>query len=420
MEPGKLRKALRPLGGAAALLALTLLAGSGAAAKDIAAGAHGEALGALTDLQSALGELDKAAGLTVSDPDPYRQAARRAVNALVGKAGAGFDAAAGDPGDAAGALGHLGRLRDAAGDRPWAAAVQAAWVNAMVAKAGLDDALKADELEDFQSRMSGALEALLVAIGRVSDRGAFGGLRGALATTELGVPPDAPTLPGCALQSGTLPSGAPSDEPAYGVVGGYLTYVAVPTHDGRTELPEPFGVGSITVRDGRVVLETASAALTGKLCGKRQQAKAAAPTGTRVAAADPAPALYTEAQAEQGHQIFKSHCAVCHGEQLQGKSAPTIAGPDFLKKAQLLGWSVADLRQVVTTTMPRDNPGSLSPEQYARVLSYLLAVNCYPPGKNRFPTTATASLHKAALQPPDGVKPDLPGPGICSLKTAAR
>ncbi|HZZ60506.1 MAG TPA: cytochrome c [Roseiarcus sp.] len=93
----------------------------------------------------------------------------------------------------------------------------------------------------------------------------------------------------------------------------------------------------------------------------------AAPAADRSASAqkdkpDP-PKLYTKAQAEQGKQVYAKNCAACHGDQLQGKTALAIAGAAFLKKAELLGWSVADLRTIIVTQMPRSNPGSLPPDQ---------------------------------------------------------
>ncbi|MEJ2436381.1 MAG: cytochrome c [Pseudolabrys sp.] len=126
------------------------------------------------------------------------------------------------------------------------------------------------------------------------------------------------------------------------------------------------------------------------------------------------PALYTEAQAQAGQQVFTHICATCHGKDLQGKSGPQIAGTAFLKKAKLLGWSVGNLRSLVVSTMPRSNPGSLKPQQYADVLAYLLAVNCYPAGHNKFPTKTTAALKHTALKPPN-VKPDNGDLGTCAF-----
>lgn len=433
-------KGMRPLAGAAALAAFV---GCGARAAD-APVPHDEALAALADLRAAIQEIDGASRLTDSGPDAYKAAAHRALNALVGDGEKAFDASTDNPGDSAGAIGHLDSLAAAGSSPAWAPGVQTALVHAMLAQGRLQDALDAKELDEFQLANARALEALLVAVGRVSDAGGFGGLNGALATTELGVPPGASVLDGCSVPSG----------PGWGTVGGYLVYVAVPP-GGDEALPETLGVESVSVRDGLAVLRTPAAGMIEHLCATDRQDAAAGsgdPSGTAAASgagtasgkpaasdmsasnadADTAgssdanatssggnasgevAALYTEAQAEAGKQVYAEACAVCHGDDLQGKSAPPVAGSAFLGKAKILEWSVANLRHVVVTTMPRSNPGSLSPKQYADVLAYLLAVDCYPAGEQPFPTEARPSIQQTPLLPV-AESPDNPEIGTCSI-----
>lgn len=442
-------KGVRPLAGAAVLAAFI---GCGARAAN-APVPHDEALAALADLRAAIREIDGASRLTDSGPDAYKAAAQRALNALVGDGDGAFDASADNPGDSAGAIGHLDSLASAGSSPAWAPGVQTALVNAMLAQNRLQDALDTKGLDEFQLANARALEALLVAVGRVSDASGFGGLNGALATTELGVPPEASVLDGCAVPSG----------PGWGTVGGYLVYVAV-TAGGDKALPETLGVDSISVRDGIAVVRTPAARMVEHLCATaRQDADPAAAgagnsSGTATASgagADPekpvsgkpaasevsaasdagaetagssdanatpsganasggAAALYTEAQAEAGKQVYAEACAVCHGDDLQGKSAPAVAGSAFLNKAKILEWSVANLRHVVVTTMPRSNPGSLSPKQYADVLAYLLAVDCYPAGGQPFPTEATPGIQQTLLLPVSA-SPDNPETGTCSI-----
>ncbi len=406
---------LRPLCGAATGILIGLFVASPAVAAG--GGGHREAMAALNDLRAALSELKRASNITDSDPAPYKAAAQRALNAVAGKSDDGFVAAAGNPGDDQGALGHLATLLGNAHGEPWVPAVKGAWVNANVAESRLLDTVGSKELDDFQVAMSGALEALDVAIGRDSDTDTLGGLQGALATTALGVPDGGKIVSGCAV---------PASAPAYGVSKGYLLYVAVPNR-GNTTLPQSLGIGSVSAGKDFVVLHTAAAAMTAKLCPQHAEA---APhlVAVRTAAANPpksskrgggVPKLYTEAQAEAGKKVAKGICAACHGKDLQGGSGPAIAGTAFLKKAQALDWTVGNLRTIVLNTMPRNNPGSLTPKQYADVLAYLLAANCYPAGKDQFPTkSATAALKHAALKSPPGVKPENAKLGTCPLRTA--
>jgi hypothetical protein len=112
------------------------------------------------------------------------------------------------------------------------------------------------------SKASSALQVLLVAAGRESAVGVLGGLRGALATTTLGIPADASTVSGCSI---------PAKAPAYGVIDGYLTYIAVPD-GGVVQLPRPIGIRKVSFGTGYVVLHTAASDLVGRLCPAPQTA----------------------------------------------------------------------------------------------------------------------------------------------------
>jgi mono/diheme cytochrome c family protein len=127
------------------------------------------------------------------------------------------------------------------------------------------------------------------------------------------------------------------------------------------------------------------------------------------------PQLYTLKQAEAGKAIFMTNCARCHGKDLQGATAPANAGTTFLTKAKEVGWSVATLRSLVVANMPMDRPGSLSAQQYADVLSFLLASDCYPAGRTPFPTQSTAMLERTKLQPLRHVN-GANSKGICKVK----
>jgi len=90
--------------------------------------------------------------------------------------------------------------------------------------------------------------------------------------------------------------------------------------------------------------------------------------------------VYTEDQAKRGKTRYR-RCLLCHLDELQGdpaKQVTPIAGEAFLEK-----WSshtVKELFEKIGTTMPQDNPGSLSPQEYADVLSYIFQVNKLPAG----------------------------------------
>lgn len=89
--------------------------------------------------------------------------------------------------------------------------------------------------------------------------------------------------------------------------------------------------------------------------------------------------VYTEAQAARGNAGFAGHCANCHGADLGGTGeAPALSGPHFLSDFD--GLSLGDLFDRIRTTMPQDNPGSLTREDYADILAFLLKANALPSG----------------------------------------
>lgn len=102
-----------------------------------------------------------------------------------------------------------------------------------------------------------------------------------------------------------------------------------------------------------------------------------------------APAVYTAAQATAGAAIYKAQCSMCHGANLEGNSAPALAGSEFMSKWS--GQTADDLRDIIATQMPFSAPGSLKPDQVLAVLAYILQQNKYPAGD----TPLTAPKTKA-------------------------
>jgi mono/diheme cytochrome c family protein len=89
--------------------------------------------------------------------------------------------------------------------------------------------------------------------------------------------------------------------------------------------------------------------------------------------------VYTEEQAARGNAGFTARCANCHGANLGGTGeAPALAGPQFLSDFDSL--SLGDLFDRIRTTMPQDNPGSLTRDAYADILAFLLKANGVPAG----------------------------------------
>lgn len=126
-------------------------------------------------------------------------------------------------------------------------------------------------------------------------------------------------------------------------------------------------------------------------------------------------AIYTADQAKEGHGVYVQHCASCHGDKLQGLAAPALAGKDFLSAAEHNGWTIGNIQTIVTQNMPFNDPASLSDEQYADVIAYVLASNCYPGGNRKFPeeqSPALAQIKIGTPKHPSGVPNDS---GVCGV-----
>ena len=90
--------------------------------------------------------------------------------------------------------------------------------------------------------------------------------------------------------------------------------------------------------------------------------------------------IYAPDQAVRGAAHYSERCAACHGATLNGTGeAPSLSGGEFVSHYDQL--SVADLFERVRTTMPQNDPGTLSRDQYAEIVAFLLKSNGFPEGK---------------------------------------
>jgi cytochrome c len=119
---------------------------------------------------------------------------------------------------------------------------------------------------------------------------------------------------------------------------------------------------------------------------RRQQAAPppASPPAAASAGQSVLDGVFTDEQATRGGDVYAATCAHCHGKQLEGgEEAPALAGQSFMSSWK--GSSVGDLVNRARRTMPDDNPGSLTLQQYTDVAAYILQQNHYPAGKTELP-----------------------------------
>ena len=91
--------------------------------------------------------------------------------------------------------------------------------------------------------------------------------------------------------------------------------------------------------------------------------------------------VYTEEQATRGDTEHQNNCSSCHGTE-------KYAGDAFTKN--WVGRTVFDLFDQIRTTMPDDNPGGLSVQQYKDVVAYILKTNGIPAGTDSLPNDPEA------------------------------
>jgi alcohol dehydrogenase (cytochrome c) len=90
--------------------------------------------------------------------------------------------------------------------------------------------------------------------------------------------------------------------------------------------------------------------------------------------------VFTSAQATRGEEHFKQNCATCHSIDDQASSFRAKWGNGTLR----------DLFTVISTTMPQNRPGSLTPDAYASIVALYLRQSGHTPGSSELPTSSTA------------------------------
>lgn len=119
----------------------------------------------------------------------------------------------------------------------------------------------------------------------------------------------------------------------------------------------------------------------------RTMVLAAATAAIALASAEPSvwDGVYSPAQAKRGQELYTKSCASCHHDDLQGHGAtPSLAGAEFRDRWD--GQTLGDLFEKMQATMPGDHPGTLSREDNAAILAFILRANEMPAGDKDIPT----------------------------------
>jgi mono/diheme cytochrome c family protein len=110
--------------------------------------------------------------------------------------------------------------------------------------------------------------------------------------------------------------------------------------------------------------------------------------------------VYTLEQAKRGEPLYAEKCASCHGPDMAGgEMAPGLTGGEFTANWNDL--TLGDLFERMRISMPQNNPGSMSRQQSADVLAYILNKGNYPPGQAELPTqTEMLNMYKFLAMKP--------------------
>lgn len=81
---------------------------------------------------------------------------------------------------------------------------------------------------------------------------------------------------------------------------------------------------------------------------------------------------FTTAQQGEGRAIYEQSCALCHGANLEGVSAPPLIGDTNLDSDTP---RVGELYGTILHDMPRNKPGTLNEAQVTSIMAYLLSRN---------------------------------------------
>ncbi len=91
--------------------------------------------------------------------------------------------------------------------------------------------------------------------------------------------------------------------------------------------------------------------------------------------------VYKPAQASRGEEVYVGQCRSCHTPE-------ALVSPTF--HATWGGKTLHELYAYIRERMPKNEPASLSDEEYIDVLTYLLRLNRAPPGDTELPADADA------------------------------
>ena len=90
--------------------------------------------------------------------------------------------------------------------------------------------------------------------------------------------------------------------------------------------------------------------------------------------------IYTDEQADRGEAIYQEACASCHSADLSGgQMVPGLIGGEFTWNWS--GLTIGQLFERLRISMPQEDPASVSRQEKADILAFMLRSNEFPAGE---------------------------------------
>ena len=97
--------------------------------------------------------------------------------------------------------------------------------------------------------------------------------------------------------------------------------------------------------------------------------------------------IYTDEQADRGESLYQDACASCHAQDLSGgQMVPQLIGGEFTWNWS--GLTVGQLFERLRISMPQEDPASVSRQEKADILAFILRANEFPAGEKELASRA--------------------------------
>ncbi|WP_175973158.1 transporter substrate-binding domain-containing protein [Burkholderia sp. BCC1047] len=104
---------------------------------------------------------------------------------------------------------------------------------------------------------------------------------------------------------------------------------------------------------------------------------------------------FDQAQVQHGKKLYGDACAKCHGDQLEGNTAPALSGESFAPEGKS-HITVGGIFLYMSSNMPADRPGKMTAQEYEDLMAFLLYSNGYDASQSKL-TADIANASKAPL-----------------------